>query len=288
MQAFLITAYKSQDQLVKLIQSLNEHALVYVHIDKKSEELSLDELNSLQLKNTTFINKYNIPWGGYTHLLAILTLLKMALADERVHYIHTISGQDIRIKTWEHIEERFATCENIYMTCTDSKDLPKKTKERYTKRIITSRGTKISSFVEKLNKLYRKVQNKLHISWDTIKPFEDVYKGMIWCSMPRKAAEYAMDFCKKNPVFLRTLKHVTLPEEFFFQTIFMMSDYRDYVVKDNLRFTDWIRRYGSRPAILDETDFDKILESDCIFARKIDSEISKELAKKVETHLQGR
>ena len=33
MQAFLITAYKNQ--VVKLIKSLNENAMVYVHIDKK-------------------------------------------------------------------------------------------------------------------------------------------------------------------------------------------------------------------------------------------------------------
>lgn len=288
MQAFLITAYKNQEQLVKLIQSLNENALIYVHIDKKSKELSLDELQKLQLKNTQFISKYNIPWGGYTHLLAILTLIRMALADERIHYIHTISGQDIRIKTWEYIENRFATCENIYMTCTHSQDLPPKTRQRYEKRIVTSRGTHISGLVKKLNKYYKKLQKKLHLSWNTIKPFDDVYKGMIWCSMPRIAAEYALDFCKKNPVFLRTLKHVTLPEEFFFQTIFMMSDYKKYVIKDNLRYTEWTKRYGSRPAILDERDFEQIIESDSIFARKIDPEISKELIKKVETHLQGR
>lgn len=288
MQAFLITAYKNQEQLIKLIQSLNENALVFVHIDKKSTELSLDALQNLQLKNTHIISKYNIPWGGYTHLLAILTLFRMALADERVHYIHTISGQDIRIKTWEHIEKRFATCDNIYMTCFDSKDLPKKIKQRYTQRIVTSRGTHISGLVDKMNTFYQKLQKKLHLSWNTIQPFDDVYKGVIWCSMPRKAAEYAIEFSKKNPIFLRTLKHVSLPEEFFFQTIFMMSDYRQYVVRENLRYTDWTKRNGSKPAILDETDFQKVIESDCIFARKIDDTISKDLIKKVETYLQGR
>ncbi|MBQ9983256.1 MAG: hypothetical protein IJP29_01570 [Lachnospiraceae bacterium] len=288
MQAFLITAYKNQNQLVKLIHSLNKHALVFVHIDKKSTELNLQELNSLGLENTQFISKYNIPWGGYTHLLAILDLFKMALGDERVSYIHTISGQDIRIKPWEYIEDHFRTCENIYMTCFDSKDLPQGIKKRYTQRIVTSRGTCIRKHIERLNRFYQKVQNKLHISWSTIKPFDDVYKGVIWCSMPRHAAEYALDFSKKNPVFLRTLKHVSLPEEFFFQTIFMMSDYRQHVIKENLRFTDWTKRNGSKPAILDETDFDSVIQSNCIFARKIDEDISNELIKKVDAYLEGR
>lgn len=52
MQAFLITAYKNQDQLIQLIQSLNEHALVYVHIDKKSTDLSINQLRSYNFKNT--------------------------------------------------------------------------------------------------------------------------------------------------------------------------------------------------------------------------------------------
>lgn len=288
MQAFLITAYKNQEQLVKLIQSLNEHALVFVHLDKKSTELSLEELTSYHLKNTQFISKYNIPWGGYTHLLAILTLFKMALADERVHYIHTISAQDIRICSMEEMEKRFATTQKIYMTCTDALEIPAKTQRRFRQHIITSRGTGpfAQKLVKKANTTYTRLQKRLHINYTTIKPFKRIYKGMIWCSMPRKAAEYALNECEKTPSFLRHLKHITLPEEFFFQSIFMDSPFRDDVVNENLRYTDWTRRYDSRPAILDATDFDKIIESNCIFARKIDAEISKELIEKMDAYLQ--
>ena len=285
MQAFLITAFKNQDQLVKLIQSLNENALVFVHIDKKSKELSMEQLTSLQLKNTLFISKYNIPWGGYAHLLAILTLLKLALADERVTFLHTISGQDIRICPWQQIEERFSNCDNIYMTCTPAEDLPPKTKLRFQRHIVTSRYIPIKGFVKKINKTYDKLQKKFHVKYSTIKPFDAIYKGMIWCSMPREAAEYPMNFIRKIPVFLRTLRHVSLPEEFFFQSIFMQSQYRKNVVPNNLRYTDWVKRYGSRPAFLDGTDFDKVIASDCIFARKIDPVISKELVEKIDEYL---
>ena len=111
---------------------------------------------------------------------------------------------------------------------------------------------------------------------------------MVWCSMPRRAAEYALKFCEENPVFLKTLKHVAISEEFFFQSIFMTSDFRKFVVNDNLRYTDWTERYGSSPAFLDETDYESIIESECIFARKVDTEISKELIKKVNKYLQGK
>lgn len=286
MQAFLITAFKNQEQLVDLIQSLNEKALVFVHIDRKSTAISLEQLKDMNLKNTTIISKYRIPWGGYAHLQAILKLFRLALADERVTYLHTISAQDIRICSWPQLEERFFNCDNIYMTCKNAMDIPAKTQLRFRKHILTSRYFPINGLVDKLNKKYRKLQDKLHIEYNTIKPFPEIYKGMIWCSMPRSAALYALEFCKKNPVFLRTLHHVALPEEFFFQSIFMNSEYKDKVVPNNLRYTDWVKRHGSRPAFLDATDYDKIVESDCIFARKIDPKIAGELIPKIKAYRQ--
>lgn len=277
MQAFLITAYKNHNQLIELIQSLNEHALVYVHLDKKSTELSIDKLRSYNFKNTTFIRQYAIPWGGYTHLLAIIKLMKLALSDNRVSYIHTISGQDILIKPWSAFEERFDNSNSIYMTCFSQDEFNSIVQRRYQQHIITSRGTHISGLVAKLNKLYLKLQKQFHWTWNTIKPFEHIYKGVIWCSMPRIAAQYALNFIRKNPSFLRNLSHVSIPEEFFFQTIFMNSSFKNDIKKYNLRYTDWNKRNGSNPAILDETDYPKIMQSDCFFARKIDPSISSEL-----------
>ena len=74
-----------------------------------------------------------------------------------------------------------------------------------------------------------KLQKKFHRTWTTIKPFHHVYKGVIWCSLPRDAASYALDFIRKKPSFLRNLSHVSIPEEFFFQTIFMNSDFKNNV-----------------------------------------------------------
>ena len=288
MQAFLITAYKDQDQLVKLIKSLNEHAYVYVHVDRRSTAISIDELNAMELQNTYIFNRYRIGWGTYTHLLAIQDMIKMALAKPDVHYIHTLSAQDMRIVSWKELEERFADNEHIYMTCTNADDIPKKTRERFVKRIVTSRGTTrryVKRVVNRMNKEYRRFQDKFHISWNDIKPFKEIYKGMIWVSMPRTAAEYAMKYARRSCTFMRTLSHVTLPEEFFFQTVFWNSEFRKDIVNSNLRYTDWVKRHGSRPAILDETDIDKIKESDCIFAREIDVKISKELIPMIEEYI---
>lgn len=76
--------------------------------------------------------------------------------------------------------------------------------------------------------------------------------------------------------------HTLIPEEFFFQTIIMNSPYKENVVEKNLRYTDWSGKNGSRPSFLDETDYEKIIKSGDFFARKIDSNISDKLLKKIE------
>jgi hypothetical protein len=61
----------------------------------------------------------------------------------------------------------------------------------------------------------------------------------------------------------------------------MNSPYSSRVVKNNRRYTDWIFRNGSRPAVLDISDFEKIDSSKAFFTRKIDSEISRDLVDKL-------
>ena len=77
--------------------------------------------------------------------------------------------------------------------------------------------------------------------------------------------------------FINDLKHTRIPEEFYLQTIAMNSSFRINVIDHNLRYTDWSGRYGSTPSYLDLSDIGMIDESGCLFARKVDSIISKDL-----------
>jgi hypothetical protein len=50
----------------------------------------------------------------------------------------------------------------------------------------------------------------------------------------------------------------------------MNSNFRQKVVNDNLRYIDWVSRNGNNPANLDDSDYNKIVTSDSIFARKFE------------------
>jgi hypothetical protein len=95
--------------------------------------------------------------------------------------------------------------------------------------------------------------------------------------MPIAVVNYIIQYSNDYPSFMKSLKHTLIPEEFFFQTILMNSPYKNRIVNDNLRYTDWTERNGSIPAYLDISDYLKIENSGAFFARKVDESISKEL-----------
>lgn len=255
MQAILITAYKNQDYLKKLIRFFSIKYKVYVHLDKKSE-IQRDSL--LLNKNVTVIKKYIVNWGGLNHLLAILDLLEMALSDEQVKYIHIISGQDIPVKPLADFSN-FEDDSNIYMECNNVNDIKNpKIKWRYT----------IGTMFPNMDNRKKKIDN-----------FVDIYKGLVWCSFPASAGKYILKYCD-NGKFIQEWKRITIPEEFFFQTILKNSKFSSKIKNNNLRYNDWHYRNGSEPAFLDVTDIKKIESENYFFARKIDPEISVKLIEK--------
>ena len=284
MQAILITAYKNKNNLYNIIKSFRDEMNIYVHIDKKSEEINVDDFKKLNFENLTIIKRYYIGWGSYSHILAIIDLMKMAINDEKNTYLHIISGEDYKIKSISYFHDNFENCNKIYCTVMEHEELSEDIKKRYTEGTFNSYFSETNKKVNKINQVYKQIHKN-----NTIGEFEKIYKGMIWSSMSVPVAKYILDYIDNNPDYLEDLKHCKIPEEFFIQTIIMNSKYKTNVVKKNLRYTVWGRKkYGCNPDYLDETDFEKINNSTCIFMRKIDSKISKKLIKQVDNNFKPK
>lgn len=271
MQAILITAYKNQDYLKKLIRFFSIKYKVYVHLDKKSK---IQRDSSLLNKNVTVIKKYIVNWGGLNHLLAILDLLEMALSDEQVKYIHIISGQDIPVKPLADFSN-FEDDSNIYMECNNVNDIKNpKIKWRYTIGTMFPNMDNRKKWIQIIN-YFHNIGNRRN----KIDNFVDIYKGLVWCSFPASAGKYILKYCN-NEKFMQEWKRITIPEEFFFQTILKNSNFSSRIKNNNLRYNDWHYRNGSEPAFLDTTDIKKIEGGNYFFARKIDPKISAKLIDK--------
>jgi len=71
---------------------------------------------------------------------------------------------------------------------------------------------------------------------------------------------------------VKFFNHVQFPDEFFFQTLVMNSEYSDTIINDNLRYIDFSDR-KAHPGLLTTRDLNKLLTTEKLFARKFDTDI---------------
>ena len=81
---------------------------------------------------------------------------------------------------------------------------------------------------------------------------------------------------------MNRFKYTFCSEEFYFQTILKNSDFASKIAFSNLRYIDWEFKHNSSPAILDLNDFENLKNTNAVFARKFDSNLSGELMQKIE------
>ncbi len=82
-------------------------------------------------------------------------------------------------------------------------------------------------------------------------------------------ARYVVDFIAGNKKLERFAILTWAPDEFLLPTIIMNSTFRDTVVNNNFYHMNWASG-SSNPTILTTTDFDTLVKSDKMLARKFD------------------
>ena len=281
-QAIIITAYKNFEQLRKLVRALTNDFNIYIHIDKKTK-WTKEKIETLQKlasnKKCLVVSKYEINWGGYNHLNAIIDLLELAYKDGN-EYFHIITGEDYPVKSSTEIA-KFGeeNKDKIFMSCKKVSELGKNISDRYHYFYLTDyldykKNAKlkkcITFLIHKLFKIKRR-----NIGNFTEK---EIYKGLVYVSLPKDAVRYVFEYINKDRNYLNDLKTCEIAEEFFFQTILMNSRFKENIVCEHLRYINWTYKNGSNPAILDKEDYEKIKNGNYLFMRKIGKQ-SKELLK---------
>ncbi|HCE54161.1 MAG TPA: hypothetical protein DER05_03800 [Lutibacter sp.] len=285
-QAILITAYKNYHHLGEIIKFFDDDFEVYIHIDKKSI-ITKEELNKLknysQVKLVT--QKYKVNWGGFNHLKSILYLTEKALKNPQNYYFHLISGHDFPIKKLSEFKIYFV--ENRTSEFISNFEIPRlggadngglDRIEYYNLYNVFDAKVPIQNgFIRRFIALQKKIKFNRPISSKMPK----LYSGSTWWSLSRPCVEYVINYSNKNKFVLNRFKHTLCSEEFYFQTVIMNSSFADYVKNNSLRYIDWIARNGNNPAILDETDLEKIIKSDAFFARKFEYPLSINILNKI-------
>lgn len=280
-QAILITAYKDYFHLEKIIECFDFNFEIYIHIDKKS---IVSKKQKCKIQSYDIVKhvsqKYRVNWGGFNHLKSILYLSEQALKNPEIEFFHLISGNDYPIKS---INEFLIFFKNKKVSYLDAFSVPNKNwhgnggldrLEYYNFYDIFNWKNKLQrKIIKKAFYYQKKVGFKRSIS----KKIPQLYGGSTWWSLNRDCLDYAVTFTKLNKFFYYRFKHTFCSEEFYFQTVLMNSGFKKQIYNNNLRYIDWTFKNGNNPAVLDNSDYEKLLASDAFFARKMDYPISENL-----------
>ena len=292
--AYLIMAHH-QMQLLKILCHLLDHPNhdIFIHVDAKTKEFDVKEFDNItQYSSIFFTERLNITWGGYQMVECELMLLKAACNKDNYSYYHLLSGSDLPLRTAKDIYdffERNSGKEFIHF-CNDGNYQRVCIKERAKyfhffqeyigrKKNIFWLCEKISVLIQKCLGIDRNKANK-----------EAIHHGAQWFSITGDFAQYII----KNESWIEyVFKNTIVPDESFLQTLVMKSHFRtnlymldpqgDY--HSNMRFIDWNR---GTPYTFCTKDFDELISSDYMFARKFDLNVDSNICEKMEQYLSDK
>lgn len=285
-QAVLILAHKNFPQLLALIQKLTPTFRVYIHFDKKMVLRPHEKKELAQFENVSFFSKYDVKWGSFSIVSATLDLIKIALADPTVGYLHLISGQDWPAQAPAAVAAFYDAHPAIYLDYWLAQTREKSheqqiwwTKFYYNYDQVNRRST--------FGKLYHRVliAVQLLLRVNKLKRLgvssQEIYAGQQWFDAPREALAYAVQKFESDPRWRQLFTTSFCPDEFWLQTMLCNSEYQSAIVNDLHRYILWEHREGNYPAILDDRDLTAIKQSKALWMRKIELPISASLLKKL-------
>lgn len=91
--------------------------------------------------------------------------------------------------------------------------------------------------------------------------------------------QWIYNFLDEHPEYIKLFKHSLCPDECFFQTLVMNSPFASSV-KPYLHYIKW-EKGKSSPRILTESDYQEIVDSSKLMARKFDIDVDKEIINKL-------
>lgn len=273
-KAFLITAHKNPAQLARLCQALEHPDFdIYINIDKKANISDYQKV----IKNVYFItNRINIIWGHITQVESTLNGLREIIAQNKDYsHIFFISGQDYPIMPLSYIsdfldknpEKIFISYSNID---TNSK-YDRKMRKRYEKYYFFFSRRKLIRYS---NVIFWILPNR--------KPYHKIYKGASWWTITSNCAQYILNKVNNDKVLVNFYKRTYCPDEMFFQSIIMDSEFKQHIVNEDYRYVVF-----PGPKILNTDDFNSIIHSGKWFARKFEPNIDNNILNMLDKHIKS-
>lgn len=271
--AYLIIAHNEFEHLQRLVSALDdEHNDIFVHIDRKVRRLP--ELHASKSKLTILDRRIDVRWSTRSQIRVEYALFEAATSKGTYEYYHLISGTHFPLKRQDDIHRWFDTAggRSVLQSGdhTEADTRFKLEHYHFFLRWIQSRNRVLARLS---NILWR---SSLFIQKGIIKrkysPLTVKYHN--WVSLSHSDV---MELLKLKDQIMRRMRYTFCGDEFFVPTALREAG-KEFISTDQLLFADFSM---TGPVVLRETDFNRLKESGCMFARKFSIE-SQILAERIE------
>lgn len=281
--AYLIIAHKYDYTFTTLLHMLDDARNdLFIHMDKKCASLDLEGIHSLVKHSPVyFTERTSVTWGGYSQINSELMLLKLATGKGHYDFYHLISGEDLPIQSQDYIHAFFADNSGKEFIRFESASFKysDRVKYRYFFQEQIGRKKRIS-FYKVLNKCSLTLQKLFRLSRNNDVVFQ---KGTNWFSITDALARYVVS---KEAWIKSVFKNTLCCDEVFLQTLVENSDFRQSLYDSSysndcrsiMRLIDWNR---GNPYVFRKSDYNEIIKSEMLWARKFDSRIDKDIIRMV-------
>jgi hypothetical protein len=283
MIAYFILVHRYPSQFKKLFKAIYDPDNHYlIHVDKRSGVALYIEVQSFlaDFPNAHLLKSQSIVWGGYSMVGAELRGMKklLKLSTEWEFFIN-LSGQDFPLKPQSAIKDFLEDNKgrNFMLVANQAKERP-----------ITMNRIE-NYFVESDSGFLGTPFKRPYLK--NVTPFI----GGQWKILTRSCCEF---ICSSPKVakFRKFYRNTLIPDEGFFQTVLMNTNYKGKIINDDKRAIIWIPDMGTklrpktftaddtksliasgkiklRPKTFMAKDLPFLLDSDALFARKFDESV---------------
>lgn len=295
--AYLISAHTDAPQLKRLVEALHPDAHFFIHIDAKTNITPFK--SAIFSPRVHFIeDRYDVRWGTIIEVFYQMRLIAAAV-DFPVHFdrIFFLSGMDYPLWSNERITswlEQQGDREILQGICMDTPYINLQQQKLYrTSRpffalpfLSNMANQRLGIACRQLKALFG-LKKKLHLSngWK-------LYKGSAWWCISQELAEHVLDVFCNTPEVLGYFRDSFGSAETLIQTIAFNSPY--WAQKCILTEGEYPGLAALTPLhfiiyepvikIMDEADYDVLMNSGRMFTRKLVSGKSDKLVKMLEEY----
>lgn len=304
--AYCISAYTDPEQCGRLIKALHRDAHFFIHLDKKVElssykgvveRILLCGTGQLTVDNVHYVKQLPIKWATLSQVGYQMEMLKAACEfSVDFDYIFMLSAFDYPLwpnsKICSFLNDRYGSefIEGMEVQKTFYLDnLQREIRPSFEIRCIGAIGNWL------LRGIIRRVCKALKIRKKRSLQLRDgtkltVYKGSDYFCITKRLAEYALSYYSAHPEIKRYFRNTFAPSETLIHTIVFNSPFKRNCIccvppyKGLKYMTPLHYISGTDIKVLCSSDYDQLIDSGKMFARKFRTGVSEDLIHRIEVN----